>query len=81
MFRETNTNGTVSKGQGDQGVLRYPDGSINFEAYRVAGRRAREAAIVSSITGAASFARNMLSWLWTAKSGSPAAKHQAHHAR
>jgi hypothetical protein len=81
MFRETNSNGTVSNREGDDSVLRHPDGSIDFGAYRTAAARERRAAIVSSIEGAASFARAMFSWIWTAKSGSPAAKHQPHHAR
>ena len=81
MFRETNSNGTVSNREGDDGVLRHPDGSIDFGAYRAAAKRERTAAIVSSIEGAASFARAMWSWIWTAKSGSPAAKHPVHHAR
>jgi hypothetical protein len=59
MFRESNFDGTVSKGKGSDSVLRHPDGTINFDAYRAAGRRAREAAIVESIKGAASFARSI----------------------
>jgi hypothetical protein len=84
MFRESNSNGAVSKGQVDDGVLRHSDGSINFNAYRAAARRERTAAIVSSIESAASFARAISSWtgaVLTGKSGSPAARHQAHHAR
>jgi hypothetical protein len=84
MYRESISNGTVSNWQGNDGVLRHPDGTINFDAYRAAGRRAREAAIISSIEGAVSFVRAMLSWTGnalTGKSGSPAAKHPAHHAR
>jgi hypothetical protein len=83
MFRERNTNGAVSDGPGD-GILRHPDGSINFDAYRAAIRREREAAIASSIQGAASFVRATLAWkrnVLTGKWGSTATKHHAHHTR
>jgi hypothetical protein len=78
MFREGNSSGAVSKGQAGDGVLRHPDGSINFNAYRAAARRERTAAIASSLEGAASFARAISSWtgsLLAGKSGS--AKHHA----
>jgi hypothetical protein len=84
MFRETNSNGTVLNREGDDSVLRHPDGSIDFGPYRAAANRERRAAIVSSIEGAASFARAMWSWTGnalTGKSASAAAKHPAHHAR
>ena len=78
MFRETNSNGTVSTRQGDDSVLRHPDGSINFGAYRAAASRERKAAIVESVEGAASFVRAAFSW---AAGKSQAAKQPVHHAR
>lgn len=79
MFRETNSNGAVSSTHGDDSVLRHPDGSIDFGAYRAAASRERKAAIVESIEGAAGFVR--AAFLWAAgKSGSPA-KQPVHHAR
>ncbi|MBR1125235.1 hypothetical protein JQ628_27190 [Bradyrhizobium lablabi] len=80
MVRESNSSGAVSQAQDGDRVLRYPDGSINFDAYRAAARRARQAAIASSIEGAASFARDAVWWL-TGRSGSSAAKQQTHHIR
>jgi hypothetical protein len=53
-------------------VLRHPDGSINFDAYRERARRARTAAITASIKGALS----LLSGLFADKSV-PAAKRHA----
>jgi hypothetical protein len=84
MFREINSSGTVSSRQGDDSVLRHPDGSINLSAYRAAASRERRAAIVESIQGAASFVRAAFAWAAaavTGKSGSPAAKQPVHHAR
>lgn len=83
MFREINTNEAVSTGQGGNRIQRYPDGSINFDLYRAAGRRERRAAILASIKAAAHLVRAIASRMGlvlTGKSGSPAAK-QAHHAR
>lgn len=79
MFRETISNDAVSARQGDDSVLRHPDGSINFGAYRAAASRERKAAMVESIEGAASFLRAAFSWA-AGKSGSPV-KQPAHHAR
>ena len=80
MFRETNSNGTVPSGRGDDSVLRHPDGSINFGAYRAAASRERRAAILESIEGAAGFMRAAFAWA-VGKSGSQAAKQPVHHAR
>ena len=78
MFRESNSSGAVSKGQAGDGVLRHPDGSINFNAYRAAARRERTAAIASSIKGAASFARAISSWTGSLLTGKPeSVKHLA----
>ena len=77
MFRESNSNSAVSREPANQGVLRHPDGSINFNAYRAAARRAREAAIVSSIEGTKRAASAVLSLIGAALFG----KHQPHHTR
>jgi hypothetical protein len=72
MFRESNSNSAVSSEPANHGVLRHPDGSINFNAYRAAARRAREAAIVSSIEETTRAASAMLSLIGTALAGKPA---------
>jgi hypothetical protein len=54
MFRE------IEPRLRNEGVLRHPDGSINFDAYREVAHRARRAAMVSSIEGTARFARATL---------------------
>jgi len=80
MFRETYSNGMASAVRGDDTILRHPDGSIDFAAYRAAAGRERKAAIRESVWAAARVVRGMFAWIWTAKSGSPGAKHQPHHA-
>jgi hypothetical protein len=80
MFRESNSNGAVSERHDIESVLRHPDGSINFDAYRAAARGARQAAIVSSIEGTTRAASAMLTSIGTALTGK-SAKHQAHHTR
>jgi hypothetical protein len=56
----------------NQGALRHPDGSINFDAYRERARHARTAAISASIKGALS----LMSGLFAGKPV-PTAKHHA----
>jgi hypothetical protein len=73
MFRENSSHQRV-------GVIRHPDGSINFNAYRAAARSAREAAIVSSIEGAVHTALAMLSSVGAALAGK-SASHPPHHAK
>ena len=73
MFRENSSHPSVA-------VMRHPDGSINFNAYRAAARRAREAAIVSSIEGAVHTALAMLSSVGAALAGK-SANHPPHHAK
>ncbi|HKU08285.1 MAG TPA: hypothetical protein VJR30_19655 [Bradyrhizobium sp.] len=50
MFREIEPFGGAAGMTGDAVVLRHPDGSINFDAYREIAQRARRAAIASSVT-------------------------------
>jgi hypothetical protein len=67
---------------GGPAQLSHPDGSPDIAAYSRIAHHEREAAIVSSIEGAVSFARTVFSWcaaVLTGKSGS--AKHQPHHVR
>lgn len=67
MFRDSNSYGSA--------VVRHPDGSINFDAYRAIARRERQAAIAASI-------QRMLSRIASVFVGEPgAATHQPHHAR
>ena len=72
MFRDSNLEGATSGVAGVEGALRYPDGSINFDAYRERARHARTAAIAASLRGA-------LSLITSAFAGKPvpAAKHHA----
>lgn len=72
MFRESNLDRSTSGQPASEGALRHPDGSINFDAYRERARRARTAAIKSSIASA-------LSLIGTVFAGklSPAARHHA----
>lgn len=49
MFRESNFENAASLGVAGDGVLRHPDGSINFDAYRARALRARRLAIASLI--------------------------------
>jgi hypothetical protein len=72
MFRESNSYGSA--------VMRHPDGSINFDAYRAVARRERQAAIASSIEGAARAANALLLSLG-AHLARRIAKHPAHHAK
>ena len=52
MFRETNFESSTSRPfAGNQGVLRHPDGSIDFDAYRRRALRARRVAIAALIRG------------------------------
>ncbi len=72
MFRRTNFENSTSPAFADDGVLRHPDGSINFNAYRARALRARRVAIASLVRGA-------LSWLAGAFAGkvAPTARHHA----
>jgi len=72
MFRQSYLDGSSSRVLATEGVLRHPDGSINFDAYRERARRARTAAIKSSITAALS----VIGTVFAGKQG-PAAKHHA----
>jgi hypothetical protein len=66
MFRE------IEPKPHDEGALRHPDGSINFDAYRERARHARSAAIAASIKGALL----LMSGLFASKPV-PAAKYHA----
>lgn len=72
MFRESNFENPTSLGVAADGVLRHPDGSINFDLYRARALRARRVAI-------ASLMRRGLSALAVAFAGkgAPAARHHA----
>lgn len=72
MFRESNFENASSLGGAADGVLRHPDGSINFDLYRARALRARRVAI-------ASLMRRGLSALAGAFAGkvTPAAGHRA----
>lgn len=72
MFRNNNSNGSA--------VMRHPDGSINFNAYRAVARRERQAAIASSIEGAARATNAVLLSLAAVLAGR-SAKQPAHHAK
>ena len=73
MFRENSLHHSVA-------VMRHPDGSINFNAYRAVARRARQAAIVASVEGAVHTAHAMLSSVGAALAGK-SANHPPHHAK
>jgi len=66
MFRE------IEPRPRNEGALRHPDGSINFDAYRERARQARTAAITASIKSALS----LMSGLFAGKPV-PAGKHRA----
>lgn len=78
MFREIEGAGDTARRPSNDGVLRHPDGSINFDAYRNLARRARTEAIASSITGAMRIASRALSSIGSALGGKDdaAAPHQ-----
>jgi len=61
----------------NEGALRHPDGSINFDAYREIARRARRAAIVTFVTGTMRIVGAVLSSIGNALAGKavPAARH------
>lgn len=69
MFRESNWEREIAV---EQRVLRHPDGSIDFDAYRQKACRARNAAIASSIRAAISRVAGVF-----AGRVAPSAKHQA----
>jgi hypothetical protein len=52
MFREMEPLGGTAGAIGASAVLRNPDGTINFDAYRELARRARTEAIRSSVGAA-----------------------------
>jgi hypothetical protein len=52
MFREMEPLGSTAGAIGSGAVLRNPDGTINFAAYRERARRARTEAIRSSVAAA-----------------------------
>jgi hypothetical protein len=66
MFRE------IEPRSRNEGALRHPDGSVNFDAYRERARYARNAAITASIKGALS----LMSGVFAEKSV-PTVKHHA----
>ena len=72
MFRESNWYRSA--------VMRHPDGSINFDAYRSAARRERQAAIASSLESAARATNGLLLSLGAVLTGR-LAKHPPHHAK
>lgn len=72
MFRESNLDGSASRVIASEGTLRHPDGSIDFDAYRERARRARTAAIKTSVTGVLS----LIAGVFSGKPA-PAARHQA----
>jgi hypothetical protein len=75
MFRANDSYGSYGSP-----VLRHPDGSINFDAYRAIAHRERQAAIASLVEGAAR-ATNALLLAFGAVLAGRAAKHPPHHAR
>jgi hypothetical protein len=77
MFREIGPVAGAARGKGSDSALRHPDGSINFDAYREIARRARRAAIASSISGTIRIAGAALSSIGNALAGKavPAARH------
>ena len=72
MFRGSNLDGFTPEAAAGEGALRHPDGSIDFGGYRERARRARNAAIVSSIRGVLSLIANVF-----AAKPEPAARHHA----
>ena len=79
MFREIERTSSKPREPGNTAALRHPDGSINFDAYREIARRARRAAIVSSVTGTMRIASAALSSIGGVLAGKavPAARHPA----
>jgi hypothetical protein len=73
MFRENHS-------YGREAVVRHPDGSINFDAYRALARRERQAAIMSSLEGAARSANALLHSFGAVLAGR-SAKYPPHHAK
>lgn len=71
MFRETNLENPSLGGAAD-GVLRHPDGSIDFDAYKRRALRARRAAIAYLVRRAFS----LLAGAFAGKP-TPAARHHA----
>lgn len=72
MFRENNFENLTSPEFTFEGVLRHPDGSIDFDAYRARALRARRLAIASLL-------RRAFSCLAGAFAGepTPAGRHHA----
>ena len=81
MSRELNSNSRSLRVQENEGVLRYPDGSVDIAAYARLAHRERTAAITASTTEAIRRVRAMVSVIRT--SLAPAAREPAsgkHHA-
>lgn len=66
--------------QSRQAVMRHPDGSINFNAYRAVARRERKAAIMASIDGISRAVAAVVSLIGTALVGK-SAPHSTHQAK
>jgi hypothetical protein len=77
MSRKSNLDRSTPRRHAGEGVLRHPDGSIDFDAYRQRALDTRRAAIAASMRGALSLIAGAL-----AGKPVPAAKHYAakHHA-
>ena len=80
MFQVSTFSGQSLRAAGNAGVLRHPDGSIDFDVYREIARQERNAAIVSSIRGAGLTLSRIRAAL-AGKSEPDSARHQPHHVR
>ena len=81
MFREQKSNGR-SRLQEIEGVLRYPDGSVDIAAYAKLAHREREEAIAASARESIRRMREIWSAVWRsvtriARSEPPSGKHAA----
>lgn len=72
MFRENNFEKLTSPEFAFEGVMRHPDGSIDFDAYRARALHARRLAIASLLRGVFSFLAGAF-----AGKPTPAARHHA----
>ena len=82
MSREVNPNGHALRVQQVEGVLRYPDGSVDIAAYAKLAHRERAAAIAASAREAICMVREMVSVIRVSlapvgRSGPAAGKHRA----
>ena len=82
MSREVNPTGRALRVQEVEGVLRYPDGSVDIAAYAKLAQRERAAAIAFSAREAMRMVREMVSGVRArlapvARSGPASGKHHA----